>query len=545
MMQSKKIVINYDFEDDDDDDYDFGIDDEDEEIFGQEGFKFDMDNELEPWEGDQEEDQAQAAKKEKKSGFAGGVKARRTIPVLAVIGRPNVGKSTIVNRITAQHKAGSIIHDEAGVTRDRTYKRAFFGEYNFEVVDTGGLVFDDNPDDIFAKDILAQAMIAMEEASAILFVVDGQIGMTNLDEQIARFLRRQKTPAYVMVNKCESIVNGQIQAAEFWSLGLGEPFPVSGIHGNGVAEVLELACSHMEVIEDINAIDDNTYNVAIIGRPNVGKSSMLNRILGEERAIVSDIAGTTRDTIDALVEKNDRYYRFIDTAGIRKKKKIKYGNEFFMINRALKAIRRSDVTLLVLDAVDGIHEQDRILAERIKEDGRGCVILLNKWDAVEKDEKTYIKTVEYLRNELPPVSWADVILTSAKTGQRCHKIYEAVDKAVKQHRMRIRTSVLNEVLRESVLWQPPPTKSNAQQGKIYYCNQVATAPPTIAIFCNNPKLFPDSYRRYLERKFREQLGFESTPIRFLWRGKQLRRLMQEQNRVIPGSKGGKPYASPF
>jgi len=530
-----------DFENDDED-YDFGNIMEDEEIFeGNQGIVFDMEDEMEPWEGDEPVEPTVP----QSQGFAGGRKLRRQLPVVAVIGRPNVGKSTVVNRITKEHKSGSIVHDEPGVTRDRTYKRAFFGKYNFEVVDTGGLVFDDKAEDIFAKQILQQAMIAIDEASVVLLVVDGMIGMTAMDEQIARFLRLQKVPVYVMVNKCESVTTGEVQAADFWSLGLGQPYPVSGIHGNGIAEVLEQACVHMELVENVKEIDDSTYSIAIIGRPNVGKSSMINRLLGEERAIVSEVAGTTRDTIDAVLERNGRFYRFIDTAGIRRKKKIEYGNEFFMINRALKAIRRSDVVLLVLDAEDGIHEQDRVLADRIKEDGRACVILLNKWDLVEKDDKTYLKTIEYLRDKLSPIAWAEVILVSALTGQRCSKIYEAVDKAVKQHRLRIRTSVLNEVLREALLWQQPPTKSDSQQGKIYYCNQVSTAPPTVAIFCNNPKLFPDSYRRYLERKFREQLGFESTPLRLLWRGKQMRRLIQEQNRAVPGNKGSKPYASPF
>ncbi|CAM9632895.1 unnamed protein product [Chrysoparadoxa australica] len=452
------------------------------------------------------------------------------MPVLAVIGRPNVGKSTVVNRIARTFREGSIVFDEEGVTRDRTYKRAYWGEYDFEVVDTGGLVFEDNPEEIFSSQIRAQAMIAMDEACAALLVTDGMVGVTALDEEIARFLRQQKVPVYLAVNKCESEVYGQSQAAEFWSLGLGNPFPVSGLHGYGVADLLDSVSEHLYRIEETDEPDD-TVSVAIVGRPNVGKSSLLNRLFGEERSIVSDVAGTTRDTIDALVERGGRTYKLIDTAGIRKKKKVEYGNEFFMINRAFKAIRRSDVVLLVVDAEDGIREQDVKLAERVTADGRACVVVCNKWDAVEKDEKTYIKATEYVREKLSSVRWADIIFTSATTGQRCNKIFDMVDDAVVQHRKRVKTSVMNEVLRDAVLWQSPAARRNQAQGKIYYCNQVSSKPPTFAIFCNNPKLFSDNYRRYLERKFREQLGFKGAPMRFLWRGKRLRRILQEESKA--------------
>jgi GTPase len=467
------------------------------------------------------------------------VQGRRAIPVVAVIGRPNVGKSAIVNRIARKFADGSIVFDEEGVTRDRTYKRAFFDEFEFDIVDTGGLVFDEDPDDMFAGQIRAQALIALGESSAAIMVVDGQVGVTALDQEVARFLRQQKVPVVLAVNKCESEVVGTTQAAEFWSLGLGEPWPISGLHGYGIGNMLDLVKPHLYVA-DLSADVEDTINVAIVGRPNVGKSSLLNKLYGQDRAIVSEVAGTTRDTIDALFERGNRTYRLIDTAGIRRKKKIEYGNEFFMINRAFKAIRRSDVSLLVIDVVDGIKDQDRILADRIQQEGRGCVIVLNKWDAVEKDEKTYLKTIKYVREMLSPVKWADIVFTSALTGQRTPQIFDMVDEAVEQHRKRIKTSVLNEVLRDAVLWQAPPTRKNSQQGKIYYCNQVASRPPTVAIFCNNPKLFGDNYKRYLERKFREQLGFKSTPIRFLWRGKRLRRMVQDESRK---ARYPKPYQS--
>jgi len=271
-------------------------------------------------------------------------------------------------------------------------------------------------------------------------------------------------------------------------------------------------------------------NIAIIGRPNVGKSSLLNTLFGSDRAIVSPVAGTTRDSIDCLMERPpsipgelSTLYRFVDTAGIRRKGKVSYGPEFFMVNRALRAIRRSDVVLLLLDATAGVTEQDRILAQKISDDGRACVIVCNKWDAVLKTDKTYDDSVKYFREELNQVRWAPILFISAHTGQRCNKIYKVVDDALAAHRRRISTAVLNEVLRDAVLWQPPPAKRSGSQAKIYYCNQVSTRPPTIVIFCNDPSLVPDNYRRYLDRKFREGLdGFEATPIRWIFRGKRVR-----------------------
>ena len=282
---------------------------------------------------------------------------------------------------------------------------------------------------------------------------------------------------------------------------------------------------------------DDAVNVAIVGRPNVGKSSLLNRLYGRERSIVSDIAGTTRDAVDALVEVDGKAYRFIDTAGIRKRKKVEYGNEYLMVNRALKAIRRADVVLLVIDVVAGINDQDKILAQRVAEDGRACVIVANKWDAVEKDDRTYNEAVAYVKEELFAVSWAEVLFTSALTGQRCNKVYEAVDRASKAHRQRVKTSVLNEVLAEALSWQRPPAVKASQQGRVYYCNQVAVEPPTMVVFCNNPKLFPDSYKRYLDRKFRESIDFTGSPIRWHFRGKKLRQLARGGSPVPYGLPG--------
>ncbi|NEU77464.1 ribosome biogenesis GTPase Der [Hassallia byssoidea VB512170] len=438
------------------------------------------------------------------------------LPIVAIIGRPNVGKSTLVNRLAGQQSA--IVHDEPGVTRDRTYLPAYWGDREYLVVDTGGLVFNDETE--FLPLIRQQASLALKEASAAIFVVDGQLGLTSADEEIAEWLRQQTVPVLLAVNKCESPEQGLVQAAEFWQLGLGEPFAVSGIHGNGTGELLDELINHLPIVENIP--ENNEINVAIIGRPNVGKSSLLNAFVGEERAIVSPISGTTRDAIDTVVERDGQIYRLIDTAGIRKKKHIEYGTEFFSINRAFKAIRRADVVLLVLDAVDGVTEQDQKLAGRIIEEGRACVVVVNKWDAVEKDSYTIYDYEKILTEKLHFTDWAETIFVSAVTGQRVEKILELVNTASEAHKRRVSTSVINEVLEEAVSWHSPPATRGGRQGKIYYGTQVTSQPPTIALFVNEAKRFNENYRRYIERQFRQQLGFKGTPIRLLWRSKKVR-----------------------
>jgi GTP-binding protein len=535
-------------------------------------------------------------------------------PLIAVIGRPNVGKSALVNRLIGSR--ASIVADQPGITRDRTYQNAEFLGERFRVVDTGGLVFDDDENTLFAKEIREQAMIAIQESAAVVLVVDGQTGCTAMDYAIAEFLRKEVTkdlPVVVAVNKCESEKSGALSAADFWGLGLGDPRPISALHGVGTAELLEdvfaniverktaidgfgtkvqklkIAKSNLShkgplpwedetdyklrkykigdgakrVLDDYDAAmasfdaekKPEEINVAIIGRPNVGKSSLLNSIFGDKRAIVSDVAGTTRDSIDAVMERPPSspdslptIYRFVDTAGIRRKGKIEFGPEFFMVNRALRAIRRADVVLLILDATAGVTEQDRVLAQKISDDGRACVIVCNKWDAVvDKDSTTYDQSVKYIREELPQVRWAPIIFLSAATGQRVGKIYGLVDDAIRAHRKRISTSVLNEVLRDAVLWQPPPARRNGAQAKIYYCNQVSTRPPTIVVFCNDPKLVNDNYRRYLDRKFRESVeGFEATPVRWIFRGRRERDIMRSTRNMNgnPGD-GGSGVSYPF
>ena len=317
-----------------------------------------------------------------------------TLPIVAVIGRPNVGKSTLVNRLAKNRQA--IVHDEPGITRDRVYRQAFWRTHDFLVVDTGGLVFNDNTE--FLPLIREQAMTALSEASVAVFVVDGQLGPTTGDYEIGNWLRQQKVPVLLAVNKCESPEHGLIQAAQFWELGLGEPYPISGIHGNGTGEFLDKLILHLPSSNKM--FDPEEINVSIVGRPNVGKSSLLNAFLGEKRAIVSPIAGTTRDVIDTIVERKGKVYRLVDTAGIRRKKNVEYGAEFFSINRAFKAIRRADVVLLVIDAIDGVTEQDIKLADRIIDEGRSAIIVVNKWDAVEKDAYTIYSYKKNVMNRL-------------------------------------------------------------------------------------------------------------------------------------------------
>ena len=439
-----------------------------------------------------------------------------SLPIVAIIGRPNVGKSTIVNRLAGTNAA--IVYDEPGITRDRTYLNAFWGARDFVVVDTGGLVFDDDTE--FLPMIREQAALALTEASAALMIVDGQAGICAADEEIAQWLRQQSVPVVLAVNKCESAELGLTQAAQFWELGLGEPFPMSGIHGNGTGELLDAVIAHLPHSDQLPDVEET--KIAIVGRPNVGKSSLLNAFVGENRAIVSPISGTTRDAIDTVIERDGKTYRLIDTAGIRRKKNVEYGAEFFGINRAFKAIRRADVVLLVLDAEDGVTEQDQKLVARIEEEGRACVVVINKWDAVEKDSYTIYDHEKTLKERLYFIEWAEMIFVSAKTGQRVEKILELADVAATAHKRRVTTSVINEVLEEALRWHSPPTSRQGRQGKIYYGTQVSTQPPAIALFVNEASRFHENYKRYIERQFRQQLGFIGTPIRLFWRSKKVR-----------------------
>ena len=446
------------------------------------------------------------------------------LPVVAIIGRPNVGKSTLVNRLCRSREA--IVHDEPGVTRDRTYQEGFWGDRTFMVVDTGGLVFDDDSE--FLPEIREQANLALAEASVAVVIVDGQQGLTPADQGIADWLRNQKVPVLLAVNKCESPEQGLAMAGEFWRLGLGEPHPVSAIHGAGTGDLLDKVIGFLPAVELLEG--EEPIQLAIIGRPNVGKSSLLNAVCGEKRAIVSPIRGTTRDTIDTTLEREGKTWKLLDTAGIRRRRSVNYGPEFFGINRSFKAIERSDVCVLVIDALDGVTEQDQRLAGRIEEDGRACVVVVNKWDAIEKDSHTMPAMERELRAKLYFLDWAPMLFTSALSGQRVQAIFPLALLAVEQHRRRVTTSVVNEVLKEALSWRTPPSSRGGRQGRLYYGTQVSVRPPSFTLFVNDPKLFGDTYRRYVERQIREGLGFEGTPVRLFWRGKQQRDAEKELER---------------
>ncbi len=452
-------------------------------------------------------------------------------PIVAIIGRPNVGKSTLVNRLCRSREA--IVHDQPGVTRDRTYQDAFWGDRDFKVVDTGGLVFDDDSE--FLPEIREQANLALTEAVLALVIVDGQQGITAADEAIAEWLRSQDCQSLVAVNKCESPEQGLAMAAEFWRLGLGEPFPVSAIHGVGTGDLLDRVVSLLPP-KQMDHEGEEPIQMAIVGRPNVGKSSLLNAICGENRAIVSPIRGTTRDSIDTLLERQGSRWKLIDTAGIRRRRSVSYGPESFGINRSFKAIERSDVCILVIDALDGVTEQDQKLAGRIEVEGRACVVVINKWDAIEKDSYTMPMMEKELRGKLYFLDWSSMLFTSAITGQRVESIFALAALAVEQHRRRVSTSVVNEVLKEALSWRSPPTTRGGRQGRLYYGTQVANRPPSFTLFVNDPKLFGDTYRRYIERQLREGLGFEGTPVKLFWRGKQQRaaerEVVRHQNNLL-------------
>jgi len=449
------------------------------------------------------------------------------LPIVAVVGRPNVGKSTLVNRLSGEQYA--IVFDEPGVTRDRVYRDCFWGAHEFQVVDTGGLVFDDETE--FLPMIREQAEIAIRESVAVIFVVDGLAGITDADEQLGGWLRRQNIPVLLAVNKCEGSKLGLSLAAEFWNLGLGEPIPMSGIHGNGTGELLDELIKHLPPPEEVVKETDE-IKVAIIGRPNVGKSSLLNAFIGENRSIVSPISGTTRDAIDMSVERDGKKYRLIDTAGVRRKKNIDYGIEFFSINRAFKAIGRSDVVLLVIDALDGVTDQDQKLAGRIGDEGKACVIVVNKWDAIEKDSYTIYDYTAEVKSRLLFIDYAPIIFVSALTGQRVTQILDRIDIAAEQHKRRVPTAILNEALSEAVTWHAPPTSRGGKQGKVYYCTQISDSPPTVILFVNDPHRFNDNYKRYIENQFRKTLGFEGTPLRFIWRGKKDREIEKSKNSAL-------------
>ena len=431
-------------------------------------------------------------------------------PIIAIVGRPNVGKSTLVNRLIGKRQ--SIVDDLPGVTRDRIYFDVEWQNKLFTVIDTGGIVPGDE-DEIMVS-IYDQAKIACEEADKIIFLVDGLDGVTPVDEDIANILRQSAKPVFLAVNKVDSH-NQLTMINDFYSLAIGEPIGVSALHGSGgVGDLLDLVTEDFE--QDEEQEDDNLIKIAIVGRPNAGKSSIVNALLGENRVIVSDVSGTTRDSIDSRLNYNNQDFVIIDTAGIRKKSKVDYGVEKFAVDRAIRSIRECDVALMVIDAteaVNGISDQDKKIASIITEAGKGMVIAINKWDLIEdKKSNTVNKFEQKLENEIPFLSYVPKIYISTVTHQRLNNIYTRVMEVYKEYTKRISTGLLNKIVNEAYALNPPQTIKNKKL-KIMYSTQASSEPPTFVLFVNDEKLLKDHYKRYLENKLREAFGFMGTPIR--------------------------------
>ena len=431
-------------------------------------------------------------------------------PIVAIVGRPNVGKSTLFNKILGSRI--SIVDDKPGVTRDRIYAEADWLKHDFTLIDTGGLDLDSK--EVIPAQMRIQAELAVEIADVIIFLTDGREGLTPVDRDIAEVLRKTKKPVIVTLNKVDTGHQSK-HFYEYYELGMGEPIEISASLGLGIGDLLDEVVQHFEVGEEDDG-DDDVIKVAIIGKPNVGKSLLVNRILGENRVIVSDIAGTTRDAIDTpFTDGNDRYV-LIDTAGIRRKSRVKENIERYSVIRAVAAIKRANVCLLVIDAAEGVTEQDKKIAGYSHENGKGMIILINKWDLIEKDNKTMNEFTKEIRNELSYITYAPILFVSALTGQRMNRILEEVKKVANQNSMRTSTGILNEVIGEALLLNQPPS-DKGRRLRIFYATQTSIRPPTFVLFINDKDLMHFSYLRYIENKIRENFGFEGTPINFILR----------------------------
>lgn len=435
-------------------------------------------------------------------------------PIVAIVGRPNVGKSTLFN-IFANSRI-SIVEDTPGVTRDRLYADTEWLDNEFMMVDTGGIEIMNT--DKIAVSIRQQAQIAIAEADVILFVCDARAGITHEDAEVAKMLRQSKKPIVLAINKADS-PKQEMEIFEFYNLGIGEPIPVSAANHLGLGDLLDAV---VEKFPETSAYgedgNEDEIKVALIGRPNVGKSSIFNTLVGEERSIVSDVAGTTRDAIDTPVIREGQKFLFIDTAGMRRKARIDEPIEKYSIIRSLRAVDRSDVVLMVIDAIDGVTEQDKKIAGYAHEAGKGIVLVVNKWDLYDKDNTSTLRYTENLRSELVFMQYAPVVFVSAMTKQRIHRLPEVIHYVAEQNAMRISTSVLNQVVEDAIAINPPPTEKG-QRLKILYATQVKIKPPTFVIFVNEPEIMHFSYQRYLENKLREAFGFEGTPLQMIIRGK--------------------------
>lgn len=435
----------------------------------------------------------------------------KTRPIVAVVGRPNVGKSTLFNALAGENI--SIVKDTPGITRDRIYADVNWLDRNFTLIDTGGI--EPESKDVILSQMRSQAQVAIDTADVIIFLVDVKQGLVDADFKVADMLRRSQKPVVLVVNKVDSVKKHMMDVYEFYNLGIGDPHAISAMNRMGLGDMLDEVVSYFAKDDDEEG-EDERPRIAIVGKPNVGKSSLINKLLGEERLIVSDIAGTTRDAVDAEIVYNGKEYVFIDTAGLRRKNKIKEELEHFMIVRTVSAIERAEVVVLVIDAVEGVTEQDAKIAGIAHDRGKAVIIVVNKWDAIEKDDKTIYKFSEKVRNTLSYMPYAELLFVSAKTGQRLPKLFETIDMVSENHAMRVATGVLNEIMTEAVAMQQPPS-DKGKILKLYYITQASVKPPTFVIFVNDKELMHFSYTRYIENQIRETFGFRGTPLRFIIR----------------------------
>lgn len=432
-------------------------------------------------------------------------------PIVAIVGRPNVGKSTLFNALAGEKI--SIVKDYPGVTRDRIYADVTWLNYQFTMIDTGGI--EPESKDLMLKHMRAQAEIAIETADVILFITDVRQGVVDSDFKVADMLRKSGKPVILVVNKVDSFEKFMPDVYEFYNLGIGDPVPVSAASRLGMGDMLDEVAKHFPD-SATEEEEDERPRVAIVGKPNVGKSSIINRLVGEERVIVSDIAGTTRDAIDTAITWQDKEYVFIDTAGLRRKSKIKEELERYSIIRTVTAVERADVVIVVIDASEGVTEQDAKIAGIAHERGKGVIIAVNKWDAIEKNDKTIYEHTKRIREILSYMPYAEIVFISAKTGQRVNKIFDIMDVVIQNHALRVATGVLNEILMEAVAMQQPPS-DKGKRLKLYYITQVAIKPPTFVIFVNDKQLMHYSYTRYIENKIRDAFGFSGTSLKFIIR----------------------------
>ena len=432
-------------------------------------------------------------------------------PVVAIVGRPNVGKSTLFNALAGEMI--SIVKDTPGVTRDRIYADVTWLDKAFTLIDTGGIEPDSG--DIILSQMREQAQIAIDTADVIVFITDVQQGLVDSDAKVADMLRRSQKPVVLVVNKVDSVQKYMMDVYEFYNLGIGEPIAISAANRTGIGDMLDEIVKEFPEDADTDE-DEDIPKIAVVGKPNVGKSSLINKLLGEDRVIVSDIAGTTRDAVDAKVKWKDREYIFIDTAGLRRKGKIKEELERYSVIRTVTAVERADVVVVVIDATEGVTEQDAKIAGIAHERGKGVVIAVNKWDAVEKDDKTIYKHTNRIREVLAYMPYAELVFISAKSGQRLPRLFETIDAVIENQTLRIQTGVLNEILSEAVAMQQPPS-DRGKRLKIFYMTQVGVKPPTFVIFVNDKELMHFSYTRYIENKVRDAFGFRGTSLKFIIR----------------------------